>query len=337
MKSLYDLIDELPIAQWNYYFGINGDYNMAKPFIDNSNYCDFIFNYFNRGGKVQIFESCQLRVDNLRLPNHICSVFFLGIILYYKTAFHKSYKLRSNDPGYASFPFIWFLVALFHDNAYQWEDKAKLMEIKSIADLVKKFKIEFSLFNRKFSKCKNLLQSRANYFVYRKKEWGLVDHGILGGLLLFDRLVKIRREKKIVNEENLFWSKKLENQYKTAANAISIHNIWPQSKNVCEEYDLKDIALEGFKPIKFSEFPLFFILGLVDTIEPLKAFRKEGISDIDILKSLTLDFGRNRLTVINNGYAKIDFKKLIGQTNNLNNWLDVDVKAEESSFELTFK
>ena len=74
----------------------------------------------------------------------------------------------------------------------------------------------------------------------------MVDHGILGGILLYDRLVKIRRKKKEHNEDNLFWGKKLENQYKLAANAISLHNIWiPNETNtdVYKQYELAALPI----------------------------------------------------------------------------------------------
>ena len=334
MKSIYEHIDELPIDQWHYYFGIDNVFEKAKPFVETSNYSDFVLNYFLQGGKVKIFELCNINPDELRLPNHICSVFFLGILLYNKTDFQKKYKLERNAPGYSTFPFIWFLIALFHDNAYQMEDENQLQEIYTINDLINKFHIEHSLIGRNFSKCKELLSSRDSYFLFRKKNWNVVDHGILGGMLLFDRLVKIRREHK-TKEGSLFWGKKLENHYETAANAISIHNIWLQPEQTCREFNLE--TLINFKPIKFKEFPLFYILGIVDTIEPLKTYKDDNVSDIDIFRSIDFDFGKNSFKVSEKSNSKIDFSKLIYKTKYLKGWLDIDIVSDKTKFELIFK
>lgn len=335
MKSLYDYINELTIDQWHYYYGLNNDLSSDKPFVDNIEYSNFILNYFKKGGKVEVFESCNISPADLRLPNHICSIFFLGILLYYKTSFHKKYKLDNNDPRYSSFPFIWFLIALFHDNAYQMEDPKKFRNISTIEELLIDFGVQNSLFDRKFSKCESLLKSREKYFLFRKKKYEVVDHGILGGLLLFDRLINIRRRKKQHNEDNLFWGLKLENQYKTAANAISIHNIWLQNKETCEEFQLDDLF--NFTAIKFKDFPLFYILGVVDTIEPLKTYKDDNISDVNILKSIDMEFGRNFIMIKENKKSKIDFNKLIDKTKYFDGWLELEVEIGKSEFKLTFK
>lgn len=337
MQNLFDLIKETPICQWHYYFGIDNNLEAKKPFVDNSNYSDFILNYFKKGGKVRIFETSGIEPTDLRLPNHICSVFFLGVLLYYKTSFHKKYKLGNNEPGYSSYPFIWFLIALFHDNAYQMESENALANISSLDDLEKHFSIEHHLLDKKFPKCTELIQSRKSYFLFRLQQWKLIDHGILGGLLLFDRLVKIRREKKLANEDNLFWGKSLEYQYKLAANAISIHNIWLPTIETQENY--KKFGLDNlinFKPVKFRDFPFFYILGIVDTIEPLKTYQADGFSDKYILENLSFDFRKSSLVVSNNINSKLDFNKLIAKTIYFENWLDIGISTSENSFELTF-
>ncbi|GAB3166718.1 hypothetical protein [Telluribacter humicola] len=335
MKNLYQYIEELTIDKWHYYYGIDNDLEAIKPFIDHIDYLKFILDYFKKGGKVRIFELSDINPDELRLPNHICSVFFLGIILYNETELLKTYKFESSDVGYSTFPFIWFLIALFHDNAYQMEDKSQLQNISSISDLVKMFNIEHSLLDRKFTKCKSLLNSRNNYFLFRKKEWKVVDHGILGGMLLFDRLVKIRREKKRMNEDSLFWGNKLEKHYETAANAISIHNIWLQSESICNEFNLKELL--NFKPIKFKEFPLFYLLGIIDTIEPLKTYKDDNLSDIEILKSINLELKGKHMRVTESDNSKIDFRKLIRKVVDLAGWLDVKIEIEHKGFKVTFR
>lgn len=336
MTSYYELLKEIPQEHWDYYSVINPNATLKNPFTSNSNYNEFIYRYFQRGGKKRVFDNDDIITDELRLPNHICSVFFMGILIYYKTAFHKKYPLSTNEPGYSTFPFIWFLIALFHDNAYQMEDINKLRHINNIENLIIHFNIEHNLFESEVKKCKKLLNSRRKYFSFRKKKYGVVDHGILGGLLLYDRLVKIRKLKKSQNKENLFWGIKLVNQYKLAANAISIHNIWVQSKEICKEFNLNE--LENFAPVKFKDFPLFYILGIVDTIEPLKLFNRNGnFDDKYVLENIKYEFSSNSMEISVNENSNLEFDKYIKQVKYLEGWLDIEVIIEDKLIALKFK
>ncbi|MBZ4191723.1 hypothetical protein [Niabella beijingensis] len=335
MKSLYELVYNTPVPQWNYYFDLNEVITFNNPFIDNTNYNEFISSYFRKSGKEQVFKLSQIDIDNLRLPNHICSVFFMGVLLYFKTSFHKKYILKDHDPGYSAFPFIWFLIALFHDSAYQMEAKSELQEISNIDDLIARFNIKHNLLNAKFEHCEQLHKLRKNYFFFVRKHLGVVDHGILGGMLLYDRLIKIRRQKKRLNEDNLFWGKALEKDYKVAGNAISLHNIWLQPDEICKEYKLTEML--NFQPVKFADFPLFYILGVVDTIEPLKAFRNSGYTDEYIMKNLNYEFRSNSIKIENNLNSKLRFNILLDRIKGFKNWLDIRIKTYENGFELLFR
>ncbi len=336
MKSYYELIEELPKETWDYYHGINPTEILENPFTTSADYNEFILKYFQRGGKEQVFDNDGIFINNLRLPNHICSVFFLGILINYQTAFHEKNSLTTNDPGYSTFPFIWFLIALFHDNAYQMEDETKLKHINNLENLLTHFRIDNNLFEKKVKKCKNLLDVRCRYFLFRKEKFGVVDHGILGGLLLYDRLVKIRSLKKTQNKDNLFWGIKLVNQYKLAANAISIHNIWIQPNDICKEYNLEELI--NFVPVKFKDFPLFYILGIVDTIEPLKLFNKNrNLDDKYILDNVKYSFAKNSMKISVNEDSNLEFSKYISQVKYLKGWLDIEVLIEDNLIVLKFK
>jgi len=165
-----------------------------------------------------------------------------------------------------------------------------------------------------------------------------IDHGILGGILLFDRLVKIRRAKKANQEESLFWGKKLENNYMLAANAISLHNIWlPEEKNIelYKQFELDSLVNAG--KAKFSDFPLYYMLGIVDTIEPLKEYMGDGHDDKYILENINMEFSKNSMLVSKNPNSDLDFQKLIVKAKGLESWLDIEAKIEGNSFELLFK
>jgi hypothetical protein len=340
MENLHDLIKGIPNTQWDYYTGIDNANGISNPFdVLIFEHKSFIESYFKRGGKIEVLRSTGIITDKLRLPNHINSVFFLGVLFYYRTNFHQDYKIENNDPGYSTFPFIWFLIALFHDNAYQMEDDKKLSVIATIEDLYTHFKINHLLLDVDVaSNCGDLMEARKNYFTYRKNIWKVVDHGILGGILLYDRLVKIRRRKKRQHEDDLFWGKNLEAQYLLAANAISLHNIWlPQkgSESIYEQYGLGKLL--SFTKIKFADFPLFYILGIVDTIEPLKTFKDDGFTDHYILENLYFEFSAGGVVVSYNEASNLDFCKLKEKTKYFKDWLDIEVKTFKDRFELVFR
>ena len=337
MKTLYQHIKDLGIEDWHYYYGIDNAFNAKKPFIDNISYTEFIQDYFIQGRKVEIFAHSGIEVNSLRLPNHICSVFFLGLVFYYNTSLKYRLKPGTNDPGYLTFPFIWFLTALFHDNAYQMEDKNQLVNIKTLPELYQHFSIDHKLFEAKFKRCQKLLDVREKYFHFRKDRWKVIDHGLLGGILLYDRLVKIRREKYRANEQGKFWGKKLENQYKLAASAISIHNIWIQDSQTVREYNLDEFV--DFEKIKLLDFPLFYLLAIVDTLEPLKEFTSKGVSEVDILKSINLSFKPKSIEFSESLTCKIEFEKLVAKLKYFENWIDInaDIAPNRKKFKISFR
>ncbi|RXM44175.1 hypothetical protein [Flavobacterium sp. YO64] len=337
MKTIYQHIEDLDIEQWHYYYGIDHAFNAQKPFVDRISYIHFIIDYFSQGKKVEIFKKSAIDPDMLRLPNHICSVFFLGIIFHYNTSLKSKISPGKNDPGYKTFPFIWFLTALFHDNAYQMEKKDQLTDIHTLPQLLDHFSIEHNLFEAKFSRCSRLASVREKYFYFRKDRFKVVDHGLLGGILLYDRLIKIRRRKRIAGEDSLFWGKKLENQYKLAASAISLHNIWVQDEKTIEQYDLTEFI--DFEKIKLKDFPLFYLLAIVDTLEPIKIFENSGISEIDILKSINLSFKPKSIEFSKSASCAIDFEEFIGRLKYFDNWIDIGIKiaTRRDKFKISFR
>lgn len=344
MTSILETIRNTPSYLWDYYFGINNNKQLPIPFLETNNHSDFIFSYFKRAGKVDIFETSDIDPNALHRPNHINSVFFLGIMFYYQTGLHKKYKMNTNAPGYKSFPFIWFLIALFHDNAYSFEideiEMVKLNHILTIEDLKEHFKIKHFLFDTKFrSNTQELLKARNSYFSYRRNTRNkVVDHGLLGGILLYDRLYKIRKHKKKINEETLFWDRSLIYQYKMAANAISLHNMYmpvKESEDIYRQYGLQNLI--GLTPLKFKDFPLFYLLAIIDTIEPLKAFVNSGFNDAYILNNLEIKFTSQSVTISNKTDSELVFSTLADKLRNFDNWLDIDYSISETCFTIIFR
>src|SRR6478609_3100143 len=114
MKSIIEQIRTLEKKQWDYYSEI-GKRNLPNPFTQKLQYPEFIRRYFERAGKLNIIQESGMELNNLFRPSHTCSIFFIGLLLYYKSDLHKYALGGTNKVGYESFPFIWFLTTMYHD------------------------------------------------------------------------------------------------------------------------------------------------------------------------------------------------------------------------------
>lgn len=339
MKSILEHIKEIPRVDWDYYYEIDGSEKLKNPFHGNNDHIFFIKEYFKRGGKIKVIDEINIDINTLRYPNHINAVFFLGLIVYYNTDICKKYKLGRNAPGYKTFPFVWYLTTLFHDYAYQIEKDSDLLEKnKTLKDLYSNFEIENDLLETNLVEVpKDLINSCKEYFNYRINEFQVIDHGIFAGLILFDRLVKIRIEKVKQKEDALFWNKSLEKQYKLAASAIATHNMWfPESDKIEVYKEYKLGQLSKMPPLKFKDFKLLYILGIVDTIDPIKVFSND-FEDTYILNNLELSFTKFSLLISNKPNSKLNFKMLVKQAVGLHGWLDVKVTFYNNSLKIDFR
>lgn len=341
MKTILQHIKDLPRSEWDYYYDINQYNELQNPFLDDDfSHKDFIFRYFKRGGKVEVFDTIDSDFLGIRYPNHINSVFFLGLLVYNNTGLKEKFRLGNNAPGYQTFPFIWFLISLYHDNAYHIEKDTELIKVNhNLTQLRLNFNIEHYLFENKLRGISSRMMACCeNYFEYRIEEMKVIDHGIFGGLLLYDRLIKIRRRKAAVNEDNLFWGEALEDQYKLAASAIATHNIWIPEKNQYELYTNYGLNnLMNFTPFKFNDFNFLYLLGIVDTIDPIKTFIDDDVNEKYIFENLKMEFKKSSIvfSVVEN--SKLDFQKLVKKCNSYVGWLDVKVNFDHIKLEITFK
>jgi hypothetical protein len=341
MKTILQHIKDLPRSEWDYYYDINQYYELQNPFInDDISHIDFIFRYFKRGGKEEVFDIIGSDFSKIRYPNHINSVFFLGLLVYNNTGLKEKFSLGNNAPGYQTFPFIWFLISLYHDNAYHIEKDPELIKVNhNLTQLRLNFNIEHYLFENKLrGGSSRLMACCENYFKYRIEERKVIDHGVFGGLLLYDRLLKIRRRKAAVNEETLFWGEALESQYKLAASAIATHNIWMPKKNQYKLYSNYGLSnLINFTPLKFNNFNFLYLLGIIDTIDPIKTFIDDDVDEKYIFENLKMEFKKSSIvfSVVEN--SKLDFQKLINKCNSYIGWLDVKVNFDHIKLEIIFR
>lgn len=338
MKSIKQHIADLNPSDWDYYHDFATKI-LSNPFDENNSHSDFIKKYFKRSGKEFVLELIDIKDKEIYKAAHTNSIFFLGILIYKNTNVNKDYFTELNKAGYKEFPFMWFLTCLFHDFAMQQENSEELLKtVVDIDTLNETYKIKYKLLDKKVPGVSKLLFNHIRqYFLFRRFNHKKIDHGILGGIYFYDRLVKNRIIKEKERNNALFWGKELEKQYAQVASAIATHNIWfPSDKTACDyiKFDMKELI--NSKPISLRNFPLLFLLGLVDTIDPIKTYAKDYEVDY-IINNLQLDFRDNTLVLENNTDSELDFNELIKKSDNLNGWLSVDIKKNKNSLEIEFK
>ena len=340
-KNLYE-----DSEKWNYYNDCKSyHFDFNKVFRK-----EFFENYFKIGLKGEVFNfNSNLTIDRI---THTISTFFLGIYLKDKL---ELLELESLEPD---FRYLWFLSCLFHDAGYEYEgDKEKYP--------VKKYTLKYLKKNKNILNDNYLLtfwspqtipdefdlKTIQKYYEYCRKEKCFVNHGFIGGLFLYDGLLKNFKniKKKAIEEKeksgsfgnleepfefgNLYWNETDLKFYQQAAEVILVHNIWfctkEKDEKLYKKYELSNLNIIG-KPecrIRLKKSPLLFLLALADTIEPLKAF--PNIAPECLLEKIAI-------TKIDNGfqiqilddclYPKSWFKKIL----EMKEWLDVTVNYGDS-------
>ncbi len=348
MKSIFYHIKNLELKEWQYY---NTDIKSTNPFVDAS-YNKFIVNYLSDAWKQSILKKFRFVIDEKR-NIHTISVFFLGCLLYKNLDF-KQLDFKRND-GEEQFYFIWFLSSLMHDYTYKYEEnyctyKDNFYDIDSFIKYIKnKQGFEHNFFTD-YSAAQNqekiflLHNNIANYFKYRYNEHCKIDHGITAGILLYDSLVSNRLQQKKEQKSNpdnkRYWGKDLDHLYFIASNAIATHNIWkPKEKDTdtYRKYRMANLTDNSVFPISLVDSPFLFLLGLVDTFDPVKAF--DCIDPIYVLENILIKFeNQNTIEIANADNSKLDFSKLVKKVDKLEEWLYIEKPiCTDNSITITIK
>ncbi|MBL4744735.1 MAG: hypothetical protein JKY08_00060 [Flavobacteriaceae bacterium] len=343
-ESIYDLISNLKDEEWDYRHKENRG-SFQKAFIDGQSANSFIEEYFGHAGKEGMpLEKLGIEMGNFPKSEHTASIFFLGALVYHKCFPDDTYLKGKTYSGYELFPFLWFLTCLFHDFANDFEYKQKDLESLDTIEKLNGFleiKKENQLLNKSVKQTNlALFKAISLYYQYRIDSMKKVDHGIAGGLFLYDRLVRNRNkkedEKNAKNEKNAFWDFSLEVDYAEASATIATHNIYFNDPKVKAYFKgKKDNMLKGLAKISFKESSLLFLLGLVDTLDPLKIYQCFK-SDKLILQNICLTFpedGKMLIQVREN--SPLNPQCLKDKITDLD-WLDLKATEIDRGIYLTF-
>ena len=163
---------------WKYYCNMSFD---QFPFSSEEIANQFVNNYFQTGNKAAAIDP-TLNFGSFK-NIHTLSTFFLGIFLK---------KIVPNVETFnPKFEYFWYLSCLYHDYGYYIEkDKIRFPPEKSSLNILKSnLKISYDVLNDS-EKILHSADIVRKYFKYCRKKRHFINHGIVGGLLLYDRLRK---------------------------------------------------------------------------------------------------------------------------------------------------
>lgn len=342
MENLKSKIINCPINTWCYYK--NPSESLRNPFArdDNNGHFKFIKQYFKHGEKDEIFNHLGISKIPRHRYIHTNSIFFLGIIIANESNLKKLCEASLNSPGRNDFTFLWYLTCLFHDFGYEYESNGVSDNLKDLNHLRSTLDIDYDLLAQDIENIPNsLIRNIEKYYQLRVEKHKKPDHGIIAGLYLFDKLVKIRSKRARIKNKRLIWDQILVEYYALAAAAIATHNIWFCENNLIREAEYRKYHLDDIishRPISRNEAPLLFLLGLVDTIDPLKIneYTKHN-QPLDILGSLNMQVNKNYIKLEKNSSSRLNFSKIRKKVNDLKGWLNVSLKnLTQNSIEIEF-
>ena len=192
----------------------------------------------------------------------------------------------------------------------------------------------------------------ARYFNYSINVRKHADHGIIGGFLFYDRMIKnymlayfaAMQECGCTPElggfeyRNRYFCSKQLVIFSYIADCILSHNIFRQptdGRQVYEEYKLEALYSENFKKVSFEDNPLLYILAVTDSIEPTKIYRgyAEPQSVIDAIDIEYIPGSREIKVTCASG--DIDIRKLHAKAKELEDWTSADCsELHDNSFTL---
>ena len=332
-----------------YRYSENEQKSLLEQFTS-TNASSFIENYFGIAGKESLFNFDfikKYRNKNKNKDIHTVNLFLLGLHL-------KNIILSSSSIIKEHFEYIWFLTCLYHDVACVIENNRnnKYFDIGNYLDLnfyLGKYNVIHNVYNHNWKNIKYLNYSQyliKNYFKYRLEHMNCIDHGIIGGYLLYDGLMKNYDSKfDETNKENynkfhtggLEWDIEHLELYAIAAHAIIEHNIWfaikEDDKNNYKKYGLDELICD--EQLNIEKSPLLFYLGLLDSIEPLKLIANKESSASDILRLISIEVKNKHIHIKYDDNLKkgnyIDFDKWIENIASTIKWLDVRVETKNKN------
>lgn len=208
------------------------------------------------------------------------------------------------------------------------------------------------------------------YFAYRLltvdapvEKRGCIDHGIAGGYLFFDRIIRNYAKaycsavknnvdtdiSDFINPSDysrqpMHFSFNQLPLFAYISDCIINHNVWSERSNtangqIYQRLGMEKLLIPEYERVNFSRNPLLFILAVSDSIEPYKLFSTPRIDETPYSKSHLLSlFNDTSIEIIKDRIiikpptSMID--RLEHKLNELQDWVDVDWRKDTDTFEI---
>lgn len=311
---------------------------------------------------------------------HTASIYSLGIMLYYnvsnlKNSIDEYIKNGINaylDTPDEQFLYNWFQLCFLHDVGYAvvknksndiifWDCSCKTYIINKVREKILKFSNRQSTVIPVAVK-RNLL----NYDEYKRNrdDGEFVDHGFLAGAFYYDDR-KLNFENKLKAGEleifdaankiyidpvtNTIWSKDiLENIQAGISEMIIGHNVFYAEKGtgrqkIYENFKLNSLVIS--RPIYESkQYPLFFLLQLVDTIDLFKYVGDKSSNNYKhcevykkICNDIEFEFCDDGFKINLNKLGNAIRNKFYGEMNKQLYWLPIKISKHDEIIEIRFQ
>ena len=287
--------------------------------------------------------------------NHILFTFSLGLLfsdfLGLKERIIEDYIPYFEIPGYTygakqnfiseehfklfqekTFLSTWLIISLYHDYGYFFMDKdiTNFDEIDVTTDVFefkdeKEFTLKYLYGLGKYfaQKCRYNKNEIKSYFnqkcIYNKNDDEPFDHGIYGGIYLFDKVITAIKNKERNNDKKIKMVMSIDenniefdSMYQNICFRIIEHNIWIVDNNNAhfKKWDTTSVPSlipENFKKIGRDE-PLLMLLSIVDTFEFLKKFSKCDKRD-DYVESRPKTLMKKLDLTVSKDFIEVDYKE----------------------------
>ena len=197
-----------------------------------------------------------------------------------------------------------------------------------------------------------------NRYFRKRLHMDCLDHGIISGYVFYNQLIesylKKVKQQHIKDFDKEFDAENDEGEkikyrpvhlllFKYIADAIIVHNIWHYNNKTKKEYKLWGLGeLSAKYKLNLKDNPLAFMLGVLDTIEPVKYFCKDDKMPKDVLNKINIDWSEkqtgyyNIVLTLDEKAKNIDFDDWYDhKLRDMKDWLDLAVRHKKRSNKIT--
>lgn len=336
MKTLYEAFRKLKSSYYDIKIDVDTLFEANNAGIRCS---ELIRKHFEKGNKKGIFhlpDKCSYEHSIYGKPIHTVSLYLLGLLL--KRRFNSILRTELSKhfdiSEWYNYEYTWYLTCLYHDELNFLEHKNRYNdEIYDVSDS--------ELLNGNYTFIRFKKDIYINYLKYRKAS-KTSEHGIVAGVDLFKRLYNSFDTEtaghdwitnKVYKKNNLTWRKEHLPHFAYICDAICCHNIWlvnekdDKMRNIYIDANLEELIIRSNSDkLQLEQYPLQFLLCLLDTIEPIKKFG--DLEPIEVFKNIFIEVKTNGSITI--GWTNVikkqsNFFKWLDSIYSLNDWMGVNV------------